>query len=262
MNDENRSVPTAPGRRMLPAAGGSPQWLRVARSISGALAVVSAWLWVLILVGVPVAAWAVHRYATLDQSIAQYATYALTWVPFSVAVILASTQLTIHVANGMTRRSFVKAALAVVLTAAVLYGLLLAVVLLVEGAVYGSLGLPHGGAGTNAANGVVVGLWERGFLASWASYGVVTLAGLVSGLAVGAGYYRLGGLRGSLLLPVGLLPVLAAQLIIDIDSPESLGTRLGLDLTWYLPAVVLLVLAGLVLFAALVRRTPVGGVGD
>ena len=101
-------------------------------------------------------------------------------------------------------------------------------------------------------------MWASGLLASWGTYSLLTLTGMVSGLLVGAGYYRFGGLRGTLLLPLGLVPVLSGQFLIDHHSPDSLGHRLGLEAVWYAPVVVVLAVLGAVGVAVILRRSRIG----
>ncbi|MGC5617450.1 hypothetical protein [Georgenia sp. Z1491] len=234
-----------------------PQWVRAAASMLSVHGVVGAWFWVGAVVLVTLATLVVDRFTTVRVSILQYASYAMLWFPFSIAVVVAAV-LTVYVANGMTRRSFIRGALASSVVVALGYGLVMALLLLVEGWIYGALGWAHGAMGTDD-DGIVEGIWESGLLAPWGVATLMVLAGLVSGLAVGAGYYRFGGLRGTVLLPFALLPVLGAQVLIDLGRPDSVGHLAGLG-DWVYPIVgaATLVLAAFVV--AVLRRAPIGGV--
>ncbi|MGC5626726.1 hypothetical protein ACPYO6_00585 [Georgenia sp. Z1344] len=252
--DPTLTTPTAvPGT----GRGTRPQWGRATASMLGVHGVVGAWFWALAVVAVVVATLLVDHFTTVRVSVMQFAIYATLWFPFSIAVAIAVV-LTTCVANGMTRRSFIRGALASSFVAALGHGLVMALLLIVEGWIYGALGWAHGAMGTDD-DGIVDGIWESGLLAPWAVIALMVLAGLVSGLAVGAGYHRFGGLRGTLLLPFALLPVLGAQVLVDLGRPDSVGNLAGLGGWVYLiVGGATLVIAGY--FAAVVRRTPIGGV--
>lgn len=247
----------APGRTGVTATR-RPQWVRAAGSELAMHGYLAAWFWGFVVVATLVAFLVVDHFTDVRVSIVQYASYALAWFPFSLMIIVATMSFTIHVASGMTRRSFVRASLASSVVVAVGFGLVMTLLLLAEGGVYGALGIPHGGPGTGDENGIVAGVWESGVLASWGTYSLIVLAGMVSGLLVGACYYRFKWLRGTLLLPLALVPVLGGQLLIDLGSPDSLGSRVDIGLAWYVPALLLVVALAAAAYAAVCRRADIG----
>ncbi|MEE6296425.1 hypothetical protein [Georgenia wangjunii] len=186
-----------------------PQWRRAAAWSLGANLVLAAWFWVIVAVGVTAALIVVDRVATVEMSIVQFAAQGATWFPFATAIIFATTQLGVHVANGMTRRAFIRAQLVTVVVSACAYALVLNLALLAEGALFARLGWPH----TAGDDGFAA--WQDGFAAGLLDMALIFLAAQVSGLLVGIAYYRFGGWWGTLLLPLTVAPVYASLLVAD-----------------------------------------------
>lgn len=211
-----------------------PQWLRATSWTLAAHLYLAAWFWAIAVVAVTIALVVVDRVGTVEVSIAQFAAQGATWFPFAIAIILTGSQIGVHVANGMTRRSFLRAALLSVLVSALVYALVMSTLLLVEGAVFDRMGWPHVPDGEDRS------AWQDGFGPALLDYGLLFLAGQVSGLLVGITYYRFGGWWGTLLLPLTVAPVLLIQLagplvggsrtVGDIVVPSAVGVAIALAL--------------------------------
>jgi hypothetical protein len=204
-----------------------PQWWRAAADIASAnrLAVLGfvGLLLVVAVAGGPV----VRVFTDLDQSIVRGVLVASPGFMLALGLIVVLVQTGAHVAAGMTRRSFLRAATATSVLGVVIVGLGGTLALVVEGAVYRSLDIPHGGFGTGPA-GVATGLWDEGIAVTVGVCTLASLAGVLAGLAVGAGFQRFGGLKGSVYLPLGALTLIAAMSQFDAHSADSLADRTGL----------------------------------
>jgi len=233
-----------------------PQWWRAGAWMLGMQTYLALWFWGVILVLAVAAVVVVSQVAEIGTSIFQFAAHGALWYPFSLMVTVVAVQLTSHVGNGMTRRSFAQATLLAAVYVAVLYGLAMAVGLAVEGALYVRAGWPHvhvASVGENAAAPGAPALWDDGFLVSAGTYAVRTAAGAVSGLLVGVAYYRLGALRGTLALPLTVLPALMSQDGLATVVAGNLGTSPAAYDLVNLAVVALAALA----FWQLVRNVPV-----
>lgn len=179
-----------------------PQWLRALAYLMASYGfMLLVWFWA---IAVPVAAivlYFVSLATDISTSGMAYTHHAALWFPFSLAVIVTVVYLPIHVANGMTRRSFTWAALAAVVLVAFINATVSTVALVIERSIYDGLGWQHGAVdqeGELFANGVLG--YGLGLLLLFA-------AGQLSGSLVGIAYYRLGGWVGTVLLPLTLLPI-------------------------------------------------------
>ncbi len=230
-----------------------PQWMRAARRPLEVYLVLWVWMWAVCLVGVTVAVLITDRLGTVELSVAQFIRNGpLIWLLFTVGVIIVAACLTPHVANGMTRRSFVVGTLVAATVGSLLYAATSAGLLLLEGALYDRMGWEH-----NAVEGdaYTAGVWESGAGTLLLDHTLVTFAGSAAGLLVGIAYYRLGGWWGTLALPLTLLPILAVMFtttwsrvpFITVDTPAASTYLLGGGL----------VLAAAVTFVLLARRVPI-----
>ena len=125
------------------------------------------------------------------------------------------------VANGGTRRSLVTASAIAVTIAAAVYAVLLTLAFRVEVPVYESRGWP-----LDIRTGH---LFESGIewpLVLAESFAIAIAVGL-AGLAVGAGYRRFGGARGTLALAFTATPMLLATAALELRASSGLGARLG-----------------------------------
>jgi hypothetical protein len=217
-----------------------PQWWRAAADIASAnrLAVLGfvGLLLVVAVAGGPV----VRVFTDLDQSIVRGVLVASPGFMLALGLIVVLVQTGAHVAAGMTRRSFLRAATATS----------------VLGAVYRSLDIPHGGFGTGPA-GVATGLWDEGIAVTVGVCTLASLAGVLAGLAVGAGFQRFGGLKGSVYLPLGALTLIAAMSQFDAHSADSLADRTGLGPSALAGLVGALTVVCAVVVVATLRSTPI-----
>lgn len=235
------------GRR---ASHSRPQWWRAGVWMLGMQAYLALWFWAIVLFFAVAFVVLLSRVGEISISIFQFAAHGALWFPFSLMVTVAAVQITSHVGNGMTRRSFAQAALLTTAVVGLAYGLLMAVGLAVEGALYDRAGWPHIHV---ADTGPSAAVRAEGFLVSALTYAVRTAAGAVAGLLVGTAYYRLGALRGTLALPLAVLPALASQDDLAAVVAEALGMTLPAYDLVNLTVVVLAALA----FWQLVRNVPV-----
>ena len=216
------------------------------------------WFWaiaVLVVAAANVVGWATT--GSTDVSIAVYARQASTWFPFSLAIMVVAAYLRVHVASGMTRRTFVRAALLVQVAAGVGFALALTALVLLERAVHDALGWGSRITEVQIADetspvGVLL-----------LDLAVPFVMANVAGLLVGVVYLRGGAWWGTLTLPLTVGPLVVALYAPGARLLEAPG--LGTDLTegQYLALSVglcLLVTAvSAAVFAALALRTPLTG---
>lgn len=178
-------------------------WLRTTRWLLRAQATIAAWLWIIMAVVAAVVILLLSRFAEVEVSIFQFSRHGALWTGFAMAIIFCTAGIAAHVANGLTRAAFVQATVVVGVVIGVAYAVLAGLGLEVEGAVYDANGWSHVGGGDLA----------EGDFAADAGLGVVPglalsfVAGQLSGLLVGMAYYRLGGWRGTVALPLTLAPI-------------------------------------------------------
>jgi hypothetical protein len=177
-----------------------PAWIPATRWMMRTEVAAAAWFWPIALVLAVVTLVSNNATIGVDASVVQYVRYAGPWFLFAVAVILATRDFAVHVASGLTRRAFLAAALAAGAAAAVAYAFLAAAGLVVEGAVFAANDWPHL-SGDNSGFDPAAG-----FAATAGPLLLSSLAGHLSGLLVGAAYYRLGW-RATLALPLTLAPI-------------------------------------------------------
>jgi len=184
----------------------TPQWLSAFGYLTGAYVyMLTLWFWAIVLPVTAVIIFLVSR--NVDQvtsSGVAFSHHGALWFPFSIAIILSVTYLPIHVANGMTRRSFTQAALLVNVAVGALNGVIATLALLVEREIYDSLGWVHGGS-----DGAGIPVFNGGVLTYGFGLVVLFTAGQIAGSLVGISYYRLGGWLGTIALPLSLLPLAA-----------------------------------------------------
>jgi len=184
-----------------------PQWLRAASRHLRIYAYMWAWFWGICVLGIVVAT-AVTAVAsgTVNVSIVQFVRQGpLVWFLLSIAILVATVYLGPHVANGMTRRSFVTGGLVAGVLASLLHAATGTVLTLLEGAVYARMGWDHD---TTPGAEFTEGIWDTGLGPLVLDYALATLAGTIGGLLIGITYYRLGGWWGTFALPLTGLPIL------------------------------------------------------
>lgn len=205
-----------------------PQWVRTAGRHLQVYLYVWAWFWAICLVGIAVAITVVAQVGTVNVSIVQFVRNGpLLWFLFVLALIVASTFLTPHVAHGMTRRSFARGALAAGLVIALAHSILAGALILLEGVLYEQMGWDHD---LTPGAEYTPGIWEQGAGALLLDYGLATFAATVSGLLVFVAYQRLGGWLGTLALPLTMAPIFVLLVTTGWSDPAGawhVGRPLG-----------------------------------
>ncbi|MCM3661740.1 hypothetical protein M3148_12190 [Georgenia satyanarayanai] len=232
---------------------GRPQWVRSAVHHLQVYLLMWVWLWAIVVVGAALAIAVVDRVGTVNVSMVQFVrTGPLVWFLFSIAVIVATTYLTAHVANGMTRRSFLTGGLVAAVSSSVLHAVTAAGLLLLEGVLYDRMGWQHD---AEPGEEYTAGVWESGLGTLLVDHALLALSGTLTGLLVGITYYRLGGWWGTLALPLTISPILAVMFLTSwTEAPFVPFDAPGWSA--YLVGAVLVLAAGLA-FALLVRRVPI-----
>ncbi len=238
---------TAPAvRRRSPLVHALGRQLGVAVYLAG-------WYWAIALVVLLAATLIVWRVnGSVDVSVVAYARQSAIWFPFSQAILLIAALLRVHVAAGMTRRTFVRASLITAVSTGLGYTLVLSALLVVERALHAAVGwdaeiLEQG-----------FELTGRDFPAMVGELAPALVLANLCGLLVGVVYHRLGGWWGTVTLPLTVLPIVATLAL----AGEWFGP---LPLDGFLdPAGAAPLLTGAVLalvtaavYVALVRSTPV-----
>jgi hypothetical protein len=199
-------------RRRTPVA-------RTTRHLLAMLLFLAAWFWGLAIVVVSLVLVMIDRFGEVENSVLQFVRQGGIWFPFSLAVIIATTYLPIHVAAGMTRRAFATAALLAAAVTVAVYAGAMTLLLQAERAVFSAAGWPHtmsdvGFSATSGDVGRILG-----------DYLLTFGCGVVSGLLVGIVYYRAGGWWGTLALPLTVGPLLLVTGLLYGDAGPF-------DLTW------------------------------
>ncbi len=168
----------------------------------------------------------VGRATTPTMSGFQFAQQVAPWIPFAVAIHYATSWLGPHVAAGMTRRSFVRAAITAVLVLAVWGAVALWLLLRIERWLYGRLGWTAGADGSRVSAAETAALPYL-----WGLVLLLAVAGL-TGLVVGLTYFRLGSVA-TFALPLTMIPMAALVLVLDPLTMFTLAvfTRDGRALT-------------------------------
>jgi hypothetical protein len=193
--------PAHPARRQGPV-------VRTAASLLGWFGQIALWYWGFVLVvaiGVP---FIVDAVAEVELSILWFSRQSGIWFPFSILIAIAGTYPVVHVAQGMTRRSYVRGALVAAVVLAAAFAVLMTLGLLVERAWYGAMGwrwrLEDGWFTPDESLGRVLVAYLATFTVAY-----------LSGLLVGTVYAAHGGWWGTLTLPLTVGPVIAVIALVD-----------------------------------------------
>ena len=233
-----------------PATGARASRHAVAR-LSATNLTLLVWFWACTVPFVVLASVLVDRLLGVDDvAVVLYARHAAIWYPFSQAVALVALYLRVHVAAGMTRRTFTRATVLVGVGTGVAHGVVLTALAAAERGVHTALG-----RGWRVDDGLVADESSTlGLLL--AELVVCCVVGNVSGLLVGAAYQRWGGMRGTLALPFTAGPVLLVLALLGAAggwaSSPAVAPGPGPALLWSALVVALTAVA----YAAVVRRTP------
>lgn len=230
-----------------------PQWARTVHRHLRVYVYLWLWFWAICIVGAAVAVVVTDRFGTVNVSVLQFVRNGpMVWFLFALGIIVSTTYLGVHVANGMTRRSFVIGGLVAGVVAALLHAVTGAALLLLEGALYDRMGWDH-----DAAPGeqYVRGVWETGVGPLLLDHTLTTAAGVLTGMLVGITYYRLGGWWATLALPLTMVPILYVMFATSWSEAPFVP--------WDLPPVSAHVFGGVgsvaaaVAFALLARTVPI-----
>lgn len=201
----------------------------------------AAWLWWF--PAGAVAAWVVItaltiRWGELGGSIWEGAGLGWSrWILFVAGIVMATQSVSVLVAHGRTRRA-VAAAMAITLA------IFAAMASLIVTAMYGVEALVWGwqDAARTLQDPHLFDAPGQFWLVALESM-VVYLAYAASGWFVGLGYYRFHAVIGTLLLPVGLIPVVVTELALNssmvpdgvrlplMDAPAAVAVGLSLVIT-------------------------------
>lgn len=180
-----------PERHPAPSRSAREQWARVAAFQLIAQLIIGAWFFGVALVLGAIAMTVLG--GRLQLSVAQAILSVAFWFPFGVSISLTVTYLRVFVAAGVSRRSFVRGALAATAGTALAFALVGGALLALEGPIYAAFGW----------SGAHVGL-DKGI--TWTIAGLVVGFAITSlcGVLVGATYLRFGA-WATLLLPLTVL---------------------------------------------------------
>lgn len=146
---------------------------------------------------------AISSFVAPEMSVVAFGHHAALWFQLAISCGLVWVYLPLHVAHGMTRRSFAQAGLLAAAIAALVYAGAMTTLLVIERSIYSERGWFHGMDSVPGTTVMSAGVWPY-------LWGVVMLfaAGSMTGLLVAAVYYRVGGWWGTVWLPLTLAPLL------------------------------------------------------
>lgn len=198
----------------------------------------AVWLWPIVIavtLGVPVI---VDRFGGHTGSIYSGVAQGPRWFLFAMAIVVIAEGLGPHVALGMTRRTFVRQNAAGLLVVAAGYGALSFAVTYLERWFFDLLGWPL--TTIYGQHPVPTEPWSLVLV----DHAVLLAVFALSGLAVGAVYYRWGGWIGTLALPLTVGPVfLAATVLPHVDAADT-AALLRLDGLPYVASLAIAVVVG------------------
>lgn len=192
---------------------------------------IGAWYWAIFLVVAAAVIIGNDRFGSgLDQGVLDAQMGGPSrWFLLVLGIIIPAAYLRLHVAAGGTRRSLAVGTVQGALVSGVLIGLVTALYLLGERALFAALDQPwvrEFGLPVDGVAGVALTVLSEALVA--ATY-------YLAGAAISAGYYRFGVVRGSLYLLAALVPAALADLSTHtgvtalVVGPENLpGVLLGL----------------------------------
>jgi hypothetical protein len=199
---------------------------------------ITRWFWpVAVLVAVVVGAVIAH-FTPVTKSIWENAAQWPRWWLFVAAIAIVTSYLPVVVLHGVTRRAALRALGLTGVSVSLMWAAFLCIGQVVERFLYLRLGWPDE---LDTAH-----LFSNGYdvLPMFVEYGLILTAYTITGALVGGLYYRFGGIRGTVLLPFGLLPGVATELLLSTGWYSGLYGPMndgGLDFTR--PPLVVLVAA-------------------
>jgi hypothetical protein len=182
--------------------------LRTTVSLLAWFGQVALWYWAIVLVVVVAVPLVVASVGDVGTSTIWFARQSGVWFPFAIMIGIATTYPPVHVASGMTRRSYVRGALLAAVGTAVAFAVLMAGGLMAERAWYGAMGWDWS-------------LQDQGWFDPDVTFGSLLVAYLAtfvvaytSGLLVGTVYAVAGGWWGTLTLPLTAGPSLVMTILV------------------------------------------------
>lgn len=128
-----------------------------------------------------------------------------------IGIITTPVIMPWYLANGVTRRNFVEGVAIVLACTALICSIVIMIGFAIEQAIYYAAGI------SSALENVdVYGSASRAAIV-FVSFVLLNAAWFCSGWLIGAGYYRYGGIAGTALLPIMLLPLAITEHLIAIE---------------------------------------------
>ena len=182
---------------------------------------IAAWFWAIAVVVLALAFVVIHQVGAADYSIVAFSRQAAIWLPFSMFIGVTAAYLPVHVATGLTRRTLSLGALVAAVVTGAVYGLVFAVLLLIERAVFGALGWQW-----RVIDDVV---WSGAEVPEFLVASCLTfVVAYISGLLVCLTYQRVGGWWATLALPLTAGPIfLVSALFAQDTGPFATAGWLG-----------------------------------
>lgn len=214
------------------------------------------WFWAAAAVIAVVVAVVIAQFTPITESVWENAAQWPRWWLLGVAIALVTVHLPLVVLHGVTRVAALRALAVSGLLISLLWAGFMVIGQVIERFVYDRLGWPD--------TFTTPHLFSDGYdvLPMLAEYWLIFFAYLITGALVGGMYYRFGGVRGTLLLPLGLLPAAAIEILLatgwfgsglaelSVERPSAVVVLLG--------SAVVLALAGLAVHRVL-RDVPIHG---
>jgi hypothetical protein len=181
----------------------------VARAFAGDLAAYAVFWAPIAVTGAVAIAVFVANTGSVDASIWVGVHSFTRWLLLVGGIMAARNYVPLFVAHGISRRQVLAGMWPVVAGLAVLLGLASGVAFAVEGLAFDALGWPH--VLSDEGDRFVFDRPDD-YLVIVPTMAIADLAYLVTGALIGATYTRTGGLFGTLLLPLSVLPVVVVEL--------------------------------------------------
>ncbi|MCF4123165.1 hypothetical protein L1785_19515 [Antribacter sp. KLBMP9083] len=187
--------------------------------VAGALVVIGAWYWVVVVLIAAVLLVVELRTGEIgDGSVVERVLTSSRWFMFVMGLLIPFALLVPHVAAGGTRKAFVDGITRGALVGGGLFGLVATLLFLIERPVFGALDLAwfrEGAAGPG-----------NGFTSSVISEALAVATFFLVGVAVSVAYSRFGGWVGTALLPLFLVPAglsqfLESGVVSDLVAPAA-----------------------------------------
>ncbi len=197
-----------------------PPLVHAARRLLRTHLLLLGWFWGIVAVAAVVVNAILAAFDQEDLSVVSFGRQAGVWFPFSLQIMVATTYVRVHVAAGLTRRSYTATAVLSAVALAVVNASVMATLLVLERLVHRGLGWDW--VLQDAAFDATGRSWPLMVL----DYGLTFLLGNLCGLLVGTVYYAAGARWGSvvgawvgtLTLPVTAGPVLVGLTLAATQS--------------------------------------------